>query len=170
VQKVEGESLQKPLQSPVLKGVTNRKAARKPLKKTGSSGRTRTYNPSVNRSTVGCVQAAQNQCITSVINGLRLVSTMLVSAHFCCFLTSPPPRSPQSQMTPGNGSSRTQKRRSAAPGKCNGRHPQAHDQRLNRWRTPPRFQSVDPRLRGPRLPLPRRQQTQPLYSGLASHL
>ena len=47
-QEVEVESLQKSLQSGVSKGSSNRRAARKPLKRFGSSGRTRTYNPSVN--------------------------------------------------------------------------------------------------------------------------
>jgi integrase len=47
-QKVEGESLQKSLQSGASRGRRHRKKARKPLKRIGSSGRTRTYNPSVN--------------------------------------------------------------------------------------------------------------------------
>jgi len=47
-QKVEGESLQKSLQSGVLGASRHRRAARKLLKRFGSSGRTRTYNPSVN--------------------------------------------------------------------------------------------------------------------------
>ncbi len=47
-QKIEGESLQKSLQSDVSGAAKHRKAARKPLKGIGSSGRTRTYNPSVN--------------------------------------------------------------------------------------------------------------------------
>ena len=47
-QEIEGESLQNSLQSGVSGGRKHRKAARKPLKRIGSSGRTRTYNPSVN--------------------------------------------------------------------------------------------------------------------------
>jgi integrase len=47
-QEVEGGSLQKSLQSGVSGGAKHRKVARKPLKRIGSSGRTRTYNPSVN--------------------------------------------------------------------------------------------------------------------------
>jgi hypothetical protein len=42
-QEVEGESLQ----SRASGGATHRRAARKRLKRIGSSGRTRTYNPSV---------------------------------------------------------------------------------------------------------------------------
>jgi integrase-like protein len=47
-QEVEGESLQKSLQSGTSRGGNHRKAVRKSLKRIGSSGRTRTYNPSVN--------------------------------------------------------------------------------------------------------------------------
>jgi integrase len=47
-QKVEGESLQKSLQSGVSKGLKHWEQGRKSLKRFGSSGRTRTYNPSVN--------------------------------------------------------------------------------------------------------------------------
>jgi len=47
-QKVEGESLQKSLQSSLSGASKNPRAARKPVKIIGSSGRTRTYNPSVN--------------------------------------------------------------------------------------------------------------------------
>ena len=47
-QQVERESLQKSLQSRESGGRNHRKVARKPLKRIGSSGRTRTYNPSVN--------------------------------------------------------------------------------------------------------------------------
>ena len=47
-QKVEGESLQKSLQSGVSGALKHRKAGRKSLKRIGSSGRIRTYNPSVN--------------------------------------------------------------------------------------------------------------------------
>ena len=47
-QKVEGESLQKSLQAGVPEASTDRRVARKPLKRIGSSGRIRTYNPSVN--------------------------------------------------------------------------------------------------------------------------
>jgi len=46
--KVEGESLQKSLQSRVSRGLKDRNRARKSLKRIGSAGRTRTYNPSVN--------------------------------------------------------------------------------------------------------------------------
>ena len=45
---IEGESLQKSLQSGVSGGLKHRKQVRKSLKRIGSSGRTRTYNPSVN--------------------------------------------------------------------------------------------------------------------------
>ena len=45
---IEGESLQKSLQSAVSGGFKQREGARKSLKRNGSSGRTRTYNPSVN--------------------------------------------------------------------------------------------------------------------------
>jgi len=45
---VEGESLQKSLQSDVSRDLKHRKRDRKLLKIIGSSGRTRTYNPSVN--------------------------------------------------------------------------------------------------------------------------
>src|SRR5262249_21651175 len=47
-QEVEGESLQKSLQSAVSNAASHLRAARKPLKRIGSSGRIRTYNPSVN--------------------------------------------------------------------------------------------------------------------------
>jgi integrase len=47
-QRVEEGSLQKSLQSANFCGGKDRKAARKSLKRFGSSGRTRTYNPSVN--------------------------------------------------------------------------------------------------------------------------
>jgi len=47
-QEVEGESLQKSLQVGVSRGQKHRRSARKSLKRIGSSGRTRTYNPSVN--------------------------------------------------------------------------------------------------------------------------
>ena len=47
-QKVEGESLQKSLQPGVSKGLKHWEQVRKLLKGIGSSGRTRTYNPSVN--------------------------------------------------------------------------------------------------------------------------
>ena len=47
-QRVEEGSLQKSLQSPNFCGGKGRKAAGKSLKRFGSSGRTRTYNPSVN--------------------------------------------------------------------------------------------------------------------------
>ncbi len=47
-QRAEAGSLQESLQSPSFCGVKDRKAARKSLKRFGSSGRTRTYNPSVN--------------------------------------------------------------------------------------------------------------------------
>jgi hypothetical protein len=47
-QKVEGESLQKSLQASVSGILKPRKITRKSLKGIGSSGRTRTYNPSVN--------------------------------------------------------------------------------------------------------------------------
>ena len=46
--KVEGESLQKSLQSGVSRAGMHRKGTRKSLKRIGSSGRIRTYNPSVN--------------------------------------------------------------------------------------------------------------------------
>ena len=45
---IEGESLQKSLQSGASTGAAHRRKARKSLKRIGSSGRTRTYNPSVN--------------------------------------------------------------------------------------------------------------------------
>ena len=44
----EGQSLQKPLHSPVFEGHRGVYRRRKSLKRIGSSGRTRTYNPSVN--------------------------------------------------------------------------------------------------------------------------
>ena len=47
-QEVERESLQKSLQSGNSGGGKHRRTARKSLKRIGSSGRTRTYNPSVN--------------------------------------------------------------------------------------------------------------------------
>ena len=47
-QKIDGASLQKSLQSGVLRASKHRRAGRKLLKRIGSSGRTRTYNPSVN--------------------------------------------------------------------------------------------------------------------------
>jgi integrase len=47
-QKFEGESLQKSLQSTGSTARKHRRVARKSLKRFGSSGRTRTYNPSVN--------------------------------------------------------------------------------------------------------------------------
>jgi hypothetical protein len=47
-QQIEGESLQKSLQLGVSGTLKHRKAGRKSLKRFGSSGRTRTYNPSVN--------------------------------------------------------------------------------------------------------------------------
>ena len=47
-QVVEGESLPKSLQPGVSEGLKQRKVDRKSLKRYGSSGRTRTYNPSVN--------------------------------------------------------------------------------------------------------------------------
>ncbi len=47
-QKVEEESLQKSLHSGDSTGAKHRRAARKLLKRNGSSGRTRTYNPPVN--------------------------------------------------------------------------------------------------------------------------
>ncbi len=48
VQRIEGGSLQKSLQSANFCSGKGRKVARKSLKRIGSSGRTRTYNPSVN--------------------------------------------------------------------------------------------------------------------------
>ncbi len=54
-QKIEGESLQKSLQSGLPRSSTHRRAARKPLKRFGSSGRTRTYNPSVNCRIRACL-------------------------------------------------------------------------------------------------------------------
>jgi len=45
---IEGESLQKSLQSGDSGGGKHRRSSRKSLKRIGSSGRTRTYNPSVN--------------------------------------------------------------------------------------------------------------------------
>jgi len=64
--KVEGESLQKSLQSGVSEAPAHRKAARKPLKRIGSSGRTRTYNPSVNSRWVRLVVAGLFSCQRSV--------------------------------------------------------------------------------------------------------
>jgi len=49
-QKVEGESLQKSLQSGDFQGHRKQGKPRKPLKRLGSSARIRTYNPSVNSS------------------------------------------------------------------------------------------------------------------------
>jgi integrase len=61
---VEGESLQKSLQAVKSKGWKHRGGERKPLKRIGSSGRTRTYNPSVNSRT-GCSRLAlQTQLLT----------------------------------------------------------------------------------------------------------
>jgi len=47
-QQIEGESLQKSLQSPEIGGRRCERKLAKRLKRIGSSGRTRTYNPSVN--------------------------------------------------------------------------------------------------------------------------
>jgi hypothetical protein len=60
-QRAERESLQKSLQSGVSGATKHRRAARKPLKGFGSSGRTRTYNPSVNSRTACSCLALQTQ-------------------------------------------------------------------------------------------------------------
>ena len=52
-QQVEGESLQKSLQSGQIGGRRKDRKAGKSLKRFGSSGRIRTYNPSVNRRPIG---------------------------------------------------------------------------------------------------------------------